>query len=117
MAETEPKRKCKPTLTDEDLSRGFTKGSQGHGELLKTYQHVKQIYEQGDLDAMFAAFEQCVRERGKITEALLVGMNLRSPEQHGYLSRQHDENAIAAMRDVSLAAVDLARHVFEKAQK
>lgn len=88
--------------------------SENGKQRLATFQNATTAREAADIESLYAAYEQTVIDRTKLEQLLLesMGMVMKKPLEVG---GSHGDG-ITAVRDVALAAINLARDVALKGQ-
>lgn len=87
-------------------------------ERMASFSKAKDARDAVNIEALYAAYEEAVTDRSKMEKTLMdvVGIGLRNPAEIKLSDIPYKNDAVAAIRDVALAAINLARDVALKGQ-
>ncbi|MFN0038207.1 MAG: hypothetical protein ACKVP2_01670 [Burkholderiales bacterium] len=93
-----------------DRIEGIAKGTVGGAKRIANHQLAESGRDSGNIAAVFEAYEKTVEDRAKAEEALTEVLKIKL----GTSNHIESQEPIRAIRDVALAAIDLARSVARK---
>lgn len=104
--------KIKPSLTEEEVSVGLSEKTNGGKQFRDNYDLAKAALERADANELFVLYEHAVRERTKMTQAMMyISDHLGGDKDKPRFQAPENDRSIEAMKDVALAAIALARSV------
>ena len=86
----------------------ITESSKGGQARLKVDDEVRKSLERGEIQSVYDAYEIAVEKRAEVEAALANVMHIFTGDQKLF---PHDIHAVRAMRDVAIAAIELARTI------
>lgn len=86
-------------------------GSKSANERFENYNEAKTALEKGQVEALFASYEKAIEDRAKVEESLMRAIGLIGGDKAMQVGNEKPDglNAVNAMKEVALAAIDLAK--------
>lgn len=101
----------KPTLKTDEVVGTAAESSETGIALLADYDRAKTALDAADAAELFVLYEKAIRDRNEFENAMSVAVSHYVGKKDEPRYMPNNDNAIAAMERVALAALDLAKQV------